>query len=167
MIDTALTMAPEEVRALYQPFAFDPTAAPSINNYRFHGRVSGLGARLAIHLQGGRNADPNVAPAMKTAALLEKHLEALAIVHGLAPPATSSTPHQLRPTGDLPAMLSDAGRDARYVKRLLEGGGGMSVGSNVTEALRVVRTLVGKLEATLRLNEGLPEPRAAALTRDH
>ena len=160
MADCTQAMSDAELRMLYRPFAFDSEEAPSRQDYRFHRHVSGLGSTLARNLQGGRNADPNVAPAMRTAALLARHLEALVIVHGLSIPPEPATSRPAPAADDLPAMLSDAGRDARYVKSLLSGGGGMATGGNVTTALRVVHTLAPKLEAIWSLYESLPETAA-------
>ncbi len=131
--------------------------------FYFNRDTSSLGSRLAAELRGGRKADPNVGPAIRTAEELERRLEALSIVRNLPPAPPPSDQREPPPSDDLPALLSDAGRDARYVKHLLAGGSGMFV-SQVPEALRIVRALLPKLEAIWSVYETLPQPERVALT---
>lgn len=124
------------------------------------------GWKLASELRGGQKADPNVGPAIRTAEALERRLEALAVARKLPPAPEPGVPRPVPAHGDLKAMLSDAGRDARYVKNLTQGGGGMFVGRNVAEALRVVRGLRPKLEAIWAIYETLPKVERTILTSE-
>ncbi len=134
--------------------------------YDFIRDTSYLGRQLARDLRGGKKADPNVGPAIRTADGLLRRLEAIAVVRNLPPAPEPKEPRPLPPEGDLPAKLSDAGSDARYVQNLTQGGGGMAVGSNVCEALRVVRALRPKLEAIWVIYETLPKPERIKLTNE-
>lgn len=135
-------------------------------NFYFIRDTSYLGRQLARDLRGGKKADPNVGPAIRTAEGLMRRLEALAVVRNLLPAPEPKEPRPLPPEGDLPAMLSNAGRDARYVQNLTQGGGGMAMGSNVSEALRVVRVLLPKLEGIWSIYETSPKPERVTLTTD-
>ena len=125
--------------------------------------TSHLGRQLARQLQGGQKADPNVGPAIRTAEELGRRLETLAVVRNLPPAPEPSEPRLMPSEGDLPAMLSDAGRDARYVRRLTEGGMGMSM-HHVPETLRIVRALRPKLDAIWLIYETMPKPEHIRLT---
>lgn len=154
MTDNAMT--PERAAAMI---------GTGLASFYFNRDTSSLARRLAGDLRGGRKADPNVGPAIRSAGDLGRRLEALA-VHGKLPPAEQPTaPRPVPPSDDLPAMLSDAGRDARYVAHLLQGGTGMSV-RNVPEALRIVRALRPKLEPIWTIYETLPKPERIALTKE-
>ncbi len=148
----AFTMPLEEARSLI---------GTGLDAYAFVRDTSWLGKTLATLLRGGRKADPNVGPALRAAEELDRRLEALCVHTARTPAPTPTEPRFPPPADDLPAMLSDAARDARYVARLTMGGAGMAQG-NAPEALRVVRLLRPKLEAIWAVHEAASKADALA-----
>ena len=153
MADTSMTL--EEAQSL---------VGGSFPNFYFIRDTSYLGKQLARDLRGGKKADPNVGPAIRTAEGLLRRLEALAVVRNLPPAPEPKEARPVPPQGDLPAMPSDARRDARYVQNLTQGGGGMAIGGNVSEALRVVRALRPKMETIWSIYETSHKPERVTLS---
>lgn len=133
--------------------------------YYFAQNTSRAGSRLATLLRGGKKAEPsNIGPAVRVADELERRFEAIVVKYSV-PPAPEPTEARAVPSSDnLPALLSSAGSDARYIKNLTYGGGGMPTGKNIAEALRVVRELRPKLEAAWVLYDALPKPERIPMT---
>lgn len=134
-------------------------------SYYFEEATSRAGSNLASALRGGKKADPNVGPAIRFAEELERRLVTISVLRAMPPAPEPASPRPAPPIDDLPALLSSAGSDSRYVKRLLSGGAAMPI-SYVTEALRVVRGLRSKLEAAWALYEAMPKPERINLTSE-
>ncbi|KKC33261.1 hypothetical protein [Devosia psychrophila] len=133
--------------------------------YNFAKNTSYIGAMLSTALAGGRNADPNVSVAMDRVEELERRLVALFVVRAMSPAPTPETPRTAPPSHDMKALLSDAGKDARYVKRLLQNGAAMSL-RNVPETLRIVQALRPKLAAIWAIYDTTDKPERIEFTPD-
>jgi hypothetical protein len=118
--------------------------------------ASNAGRSLASNLMGGKNADPNVEQSVALAVRLELLLRAIgAALPGQqkASPGRPQVPAMVDGGSDLATLLSAASRDAKYLKRLTQGGIGMS--RNVQEPLRVVQELRHKLALIQKLRPDL------------
>lgn len=116
------------------------------NAYQIIQTASSMARRLSAELRGGRKADPDVTRADAIVVDLEIHF--LAIQHNHPRMQNWRGEPTERPdvlqSDDLPTIIGAASSDARYLKRLTAGGGGMS--PNVVEPLRVLRELREKLD---------------------
>lgn len=134
-------------------------------SYYFEQATSWAGSSLVKALRGGKKADPNVGPAIRVAAELERRLETLAALRDMPSAPEPDTPRPVPANDDLPGLLSSASSDARYVKNLTRDGAAMSM-RNVPEALRVVRGLRPKLKAAWALYEAMSEPERPCVTTE-
>ena len=134
-------------------------------SYYFEQATSRAASSLVSALRGGSKADPsNIGTAIRTAGDLERRLETIAVLRNIPAAAEPSIPRPMPTMDDLPALLSSAGSDARYVKQLTYGGAGMAIGSNIAEALRVVRGLRVKLEAAWTIYDAMPKQERIVIT---
>lgn len=115
------------------------------NAYQIIQNASNMARRLSAELRGGRRADPSVTRAAAIAGDLEIHFLAIQHNHPLMQNQRSEPAQRLNvlQSEDLPTIIGAASSDARYLKRLTAGGGGMA--TNVVEPLRVLRELREKL----------------------
>lgn len=116
--------------------------------YRILEIVSSKGKLLALMLRGGRKASPNVDQPLRLAKEMAVWLEGVRdfwLNSQRAPESEREAPPPLAEDIDLPILLSAIGRDAQYLKRLTQGGIGMS--PNAVEPRRVLAELITKLEA--------------------
>lgn len=147
--ETTITMTREEAADFFNAEGW----------YDFPKATGHAARRLASYLRGGKRADPdNIGSAIRSAEELERRFEAVVVHRSIAPAPEPETPRPVPPLDDLPALLSSASSDAPYIKRLTYGGAGMDLGSNIAEALRVVRELRPKLEAAWKIYETMPKP---------
>lgn len=132
----------------------------SENEYRVLEIASRKARMLALVLQGGRRASPNVEQPLRLANELGAWLRAVRDrwPSQQRPPEQPKEPVAAPEDADLPTMMSGVGRDARYLKYLTRGGMGMQ--PNVVEPLRVLAALVEKLEAVHARWLGLQGPDA-------
>lgn len=123
------------------------TEIASTDQYRLLEAVSRKSRVLAILLRGGQKANPDV---RRPRALAKELLAWLRAVHDRWPliqkePGDRRSPEVLPEDVDLLTLLSAIGRDVRYLEHLTRGGIGMS--PNMVLPIRVLETLIAKLEA--------------------
>lgn len=148
-LDTTTAMSAEEAAGFFH----------ASGRLRFAKDTSYAASMLVSALRGGKKADPdNLPTAYRLMEDLERRFEAIVVHHNLAPAPEPATPRAMPPLGDLPALLSSAGSDARWIKQQTYGGGGMSMGCNIAEAHRVMRGLRPKMVAAYAIWETLPKP---------
>lgn len=149
-------MSPEEATDFYNA---------GHGSYYFEQATSRAASSLVSALRGGKKANPsNIGTAIRTAGDLERRLETIAVLRNIPPAVEPSIPRPMPAMDDLPALLSSAGSDARYVKQLTYGGAGMAIGSNIAEALRVMRGARVKLEAAWTIYDVLPKPKRIVIS---
>jgi hypothetical protein len=135
------------------------------DNFRLLEIASRKSRLLALLLRGGREASPNVEKPLALAKELLAWLEAVGDRWTAAqriPSDANEPPDTLPDDIDLPTLLSAAGKDVRYLEHLTRGGMGMS--PNVVTSLRVLDTLIAKMETVrarwpeLQGSGAAPEP---------